>query len=200
MLSFRFLESHMSRSQVDPPLAVRDARVDDAQRLMEITIAAYEQYVEVMEPDDWQLYLRHIESTLSKVAHSILKKDGKLEQLVAEHDGEVIGTVLLYPPGSDTYKTEDSKVGDYPEVRLLAVPPSARGLGGGKALMDECVRRARLSGASRLGLHTMAPMHAARHIYERMGFVAVPELDFQPFETLAAEAFVLDLATYASGS
>lgn len=172
---------------------VREAEPGDAEIVRQVTLAAYAQYAETMKPDDWSLYERHIESTLRKVAESVAAEDGTLQQLVATLGGEVVGTVLLYPPGSDTYRTEDSKVGNYPEVRLLAVPPSARGTGVGQRLMDECVARARRSGASRLGLHTMTPMSAARHIYERMGFRSVPDLDFQPFEDLAAEAYVLDL-------
>lgn len=174
-------------------LTVRDARATDAEAIRSTTLAAYEQYADLMKPEDWDLYRRHIESTLRKVAQSIEADDGSLQQLVAGRGTEIVGTVLLYPPGSDTYRTEDSKVGDFPEVRLLAVPPSSRGLGVGSLLMTECVTRARRSGAEQLGLHTMAPMAAARHIYERMGFRALPELDFQPFDDLAAEAFVLDL-------
>ncbi|MEM1245671.1 MAG: GNAT family N-acetyltransferase [Acidobacteriota bacterium] len=172
---------------------VRDALPGDAEAVLATTLAAYAQFAESMKAEDFDLYRRHIESTLRKVAESVEAGDGSLEQLVAVRAEDVVGTVLLYPPGSDTYKTEDSKVGNYPEVRLLAVPPASRGLGVGSALMDECVARARRSGARQLGLHTMAPMAAARHIYERMGFRALPELDFQPFEDLAAEAFVLDL-------
>ena len=172
---------------------IRDAQPNDAETLREVTLLAYAQYAETMKPDDWSLYVRHIKSTLRQVAESVAAGDGTLEQLVAVLRGEVVGTVLLYPPGSDTYRTEDSKVGSYPEVRLLAVPPSARGAGVGQRLMDECVARARRAGASQLGLHTLEPMAAARFIYERMGFRSVPDLDFQPFDDLAAEAYVLDL-------
>jgi len=42
---------------------------------------------------------------------------------------------------------EFEAVSPYPEVRLLAVAPAARGKGIGEALMRECIRRARRSGA-----------------------------------------------------
>jgi GNAT superfamily N-acetyltransferase len=66
----------------------------------------------------------------------------------------------------------------WPELRLLAVAPSARGQGIGAALVVECVRRAERAGACALGLHTSASMRAAICIYERMGFERVPEYDF----------------------
>lgn len=62
----------------------------------------------------------------------------------------------------------------------MAVAPSARGQGIGTALLQECVRRARRSGATTLGLHTHDAMQAAVRLYERAGFVRAPELDFQP--------------------
>jgi ribosomal protein S18 acetylase RimI-like enzyme len=46
--------------------------------------------------------------------------------------------------------------------------------------MDECLRRARASGATEIGLHTSRSMKAAIQMYERMGFERAPENDFQP--------------------
>jgi ribosomal protein S18 acetylase RimI-like enzyme len=46
--------------------------------------------------------------------------------------------------------------------------------------VDECVRRARRMGATDLGLHSSHSMRVAIEMYERMGFVRVPEHDFQP--------------------
>jgi ribosomal protein S18 acetylase RimI-like enzyme len=68
----------------------------------------------------------------------------------------------------------------WPELRLLAVAPMARGAGVGQALVDECVRRARASGHSELGLHTSESLRAAVRMYERMGFERAPEHDLRP--------------------
>jgi putative SOS response-associated peptidase YedK len=43
---------------------------------------------------------------------------------------------------------------DWPIVRMLVVDPAARGRGVGRALMDECCRRARRDGSRVLALHT----------------------------------------------
>jgi ribosomal protein S18 acetylase RimI-like enzyme len=53
---------------------------------------------------------------------------------------------------------------------MLAVDPSHRRKGVGRLLTEECVRRARLDGATQVGLHTSELMTAARSLYERMGF------------------------------
>jgi ribosomal protein S18 acetylase RimI-like enzyme len=49
-----------------------------------------------------------------------------------------------------------------------------------RALVLECVRRARAAGAPTLGLHTSQSMHTARRLYEQLGFVRDPDHDFQP--------------------
>jgi GNAT superfamily N-acetyltransferase len=80
-----------------------------------------------------------------------------------------------------------------PEVRLLAVAPEARGQGIGTALMKECIRRARRLGAACLNLHTTDMMQVAMRMYERMGFVRAPELDFHPDPSITVKAYRLEL-------
>jgi ribosomal protein S18 acetylase RimI-like enzyme len=81
----------------------------------------------------------------------------------------------------------------WPEVRLLAVAPLARGRGVGAALMQECVRRVRKTGGRVLSLHTTDMMQAALRMYERMGFVRAPELDFHPAPGVTVQGYRLDL-------
>ena len=57
------------------------------------------------------------------------------------------------------------------------------------ALMEECVRRASLMGATQLGLHTMEVMQSAMRMYERMGFVHTPALDFRPTEGILVKGY-----------
>jgi ribosomal protein S18 acetylase RimI-like enzyme len=78
-------------------------------------------------------------------------------------------------------------------VRLLAVHPAARGRGLGRLLTEECIRRARASGRAAVGLHTTTLMNVARAMYERMGFVRVPEHDFLPMPTFRVMAYRLTL-------
>jgi len=104
-------------------------------------------------------------------------RGGPVERIVAERNGTIIGSVLLYPPLAKAYAEAIASAG-WPEVRLLAVAPVARGQRVGTALMDECEQRARRVGATMLGLHTMDMMQAAVHMYEHRGFERAPELDF----------------------
>ena len=64
----------------------------------------------------------------------------------------------------------------------------------GSTLMRECMRRSVASGATVLTLHTTEMMRAARRLYERLGFVRAPELDFHPAPGVTIMGFRLDLA------
>jgi predicted N-acetyltransferase YhbS len=158
---------------------IRDAAAGDYAAMAAITLAANEQYAVEFPAEWWTGYSNNIVATL--------RTDGEVERIVAERDGVLVGSVLLYPAA-----TQDS---GWPEIRLLAVIPQVRGQGIGTALIDECLRRASLWGATTIGLHTMEVMSAARHMYEKMGFKRAPEHDFHPVAGLTILGYRLDLTT-----
>jgi GNAT superfamily N-acetyltransferase len=162
-------------------LHMRDARADDQNAIRDVTVQAYQEYAAVM-PEHWKDYLQGILATLANVKPA--------EQIVAEQDDAIVGAVLLFPAGTILTTPDGAAVTrTWPEVRLLAVLPARRGHGVGSALVRECMRRARRSGAAALTLHTTDMMQAAMRMYERIGFVRAPELDFYPAPEITVKGY-----------
>jgi GNAT superfamily N-acetyltransferase len=165
-------------------LRLRDARPDDRDAIRAVTLAAYQEYATQLPAPHWDQYRQNILETLTDVAPA--------EQIVAEEGGTIVGAALLYPAQATAYGPHGGPVPmAAPEVRLLAVRPAARGRGIGRALMQECVRRARASGATAITLHTTAMMEAATRLYARMGFARAAELDFSPAPGLTIKGYRL---------
>lgn len=171
------------RDRTEKGLHIRNAQDGDRDAIREVTLSAFQEYAAQM-PAHWEGYRQGMLATLANVAPA--------EQMVAEREGVMVGAVLLYPAGAVFSPPNRPPITlDWPEMRLLAVAPAARGLGIGAALVRECIRRARRSGSAFLTLHTSDVMRVAMRMYERMGFVRAPALDFHPAQDLTVKGYRL---------
>jgi ribosomal protein S18 acetylase RimI-like enzyme len=153
---------------------IRDAATEDFDQASAVMLDAYREY----KPDPlppawagtWEAYWREIGAVGSR-AH-------EAQLIVATIGDHIVGAVTFYPKGPD------SNVVDWPPewavIRLLAVSPDRRRQGIGRALTQECVRRARRQGAQAVGLHTDSRMPAAQRLYSQLGFRRAPRFDYQP--------------------
>jgi ribosomal protein S18 acetylase RimI-like enzyme len=164
-------------------MTVRDARADELDAIGAMMVAAYAEYMPSDPPPEWRAYEHEIRDVRRRLDASTL--------IVAEDAGRLVGAVTYYAEGSK--EPHGGWPPSWAVIRLLAVDPGARGQGIGRRLTEECLRRARAAGRVAVGLHTTMLMTIARQMYERMGFVRVPEHDFFPVPSFHVMAYRLAL-------
>ncbi len=102
---------------------------------------------------------------------------------IAEREGERLGAVFVV-----------RKSRTVAQLRMLILAPSARGLGLGARLTDECISFARAKGYKKMVLWTNSCLTTARHIYARRGFVLVESEPYDGFgRHLTGETWELKL-------
>ena len=153
---------------MESTVMIRRARPDERAAIRDLTLLAYGQFASIMELSAW--------TGLRDAVESALSTDRGGQQIVAELGGVLVGSVMLFPPSANAYGTLALRIPS-PEIRLLAVAPTARGLGVARRLVQECMRTAREAGADAIGLHTSPSMRDAIRLYEKFGFTRSPEYD-----------------------
>ena len=173
----------MDADQISPvgPITVREAlpaEYDDVGRLM---VEAYQQYQPVFPSKFWDGYNAELRDVATRAESAVI--------LVAEEAGTIVGAIALHPPTD----ADSHWPNDWAGVRVLAVSPRHRRKGIARALMDECVRRAREWGASLLALNTAGYMSPAVSLYESLGFRRLPDHEHHTASGNLLLAYGMDL-------
>ena len=162
----------------------RIAESHEHSAVAQVILASYAEYGPLIPADAWERYSQNILDVRSRMTES--------ELLIAVEDGEIVGSATFYPHRLN--RTQSEWPPEWTGVRLIAVLPELRGRGIGKAIVEECIKRSRDQNAKAFALHTTPYMELARSMYERMGFVRVPEYDFHPRPEMTVMAYRYDLS------
>jgi DNA-binding MarR family transcriptional regulator/GNAT superfamily N-acetyltransferase len=164
------------RSCERAPFLLRSHRVGDMGWVISRQAAAY------AEEYGWD---SSYEALVAEICAQFIKNyDAAREHCwIAEVGGEPVGSIFLVK-GTD----------EIAKLRLLLVEQKARGLGVGRALVEQCIRSAREKGYRKMTLWTQSILLAARGIYQSAGFRCVAEEKHHSFGVdLVGETWELDL-------
>lgn len=139
---------------------IREYLPSDSTQVNALALQSFEQFKDAYH--DWPAFQAKIGNM------SALADAGEI--IVAEVEDQIVGAVAYVGPGAP--KAEFFRP-EWPIMRMLVVAPSSRGRGIGRALAQECLRRAKRDGASVFALHTSELMQVAWPTYQRMGFKRV---------------------------
>jgi DNA-binding MarR family transcriptional regulator/GNAT superfamily N-acetyltransferase len=158
------------------PFLLRSHRIGDIGWVISSQAALY------AEDYGWDI---SYEALVAEICAQFIKNyDASREHCwIAEVDGEPVGSVFLVKATDELAK-----------LRLLLVEKKTRGLGVGRALVEQCIRSAREKGYKKMTLWTQSVLVAARGIYQSAGFRCVKEEKHHSFGVdLVGETWEMDL-------
>jgi ribosomal protein S18 acetylase RimI-like enzyme len=161
-------------------MRTRRARPEELDVVGEVTLAAYAEF----SGGDTEDYDSHLRDAARRA------REAELWVATPDDSDEILGTVTITPVGSPWREIGRPGEGEF---RMLAVAPSARGAGVGRALVDLVLDRFREEGATAVVMSTLPTMRSAHRIYERAGFVRDPARDWSPMPGVDLIAYRLDL-------
>lgn len=156
----------MKATIVDPAVLVRPARKEEADRIGEIVRAAWAELRDGIPPVVFAAYVEE--------SADVAARWDEAEVLVAEHGGQLAGTITHY---ADAGREGLGFPSGWAGFRTLAVDPARRGRGIGRRLLGASIDKACAEGAPTLAIHTSAVMKAACRLYEEAGFRRAPGYD-----------------------
>ena len=153
-------------------MQIRSANNQDAASIKSLIFEILGEYGLKPDPNGIDADLNDIE------AHYI--NSGGVFEVVEQADGQIIGTVGLYPKDNGIC-----------ELRKMYVSSAARGKGLGRQLLERVLEHARQRGFRRMELDTASVLVEAIQMYQRFGFrQAEPE---HPLPSRCNKFYVLDL-------
>ncbi|MBC2643664.1 MULTISPECIES: GNAT family N-acetyltransferase [unclassified Rhodococcus (in: high G+C Gram-positive bacteria)] len=160
-------------------IEIRNATPDDYEAVADLTVIAYVGggFVESHDP-----YTHRLRDTAERAEHADVR--------VAVQEGRIVGSVTIAEPASPY--ADVAQPGEL-EFRMLAVSPDARGAGVGTALVRHVLDTAYDRGDRAVVMSTQPDMEDARRIYDRNGFLPVPERNWVPVPGVELTVLVREL-------
>ncbi len=149
-------------------LTIRQGNIQDLQQIKELAILEWTQFKNVLTLENWEKLYNTLADDKT-YADLLIQSDS----FICENDeNEIIGFGFLVSSGNPTDIYNDKQ--SY--IRFITVSKKYSGQNIGKTITERCIKKAKENGEQFVALHTSEVMHAARHIYEKLGFKVISEL------------------------
>ena len=178
VVAMRVIEDKLGRVDTREPVVLRPHRIGD------MGMITARQAIVYAEEYGWN---DGYEALVARVTADFIEnfEPGKEYCWVAERNGTMLGSVFV---------VRHRERPGVARLRLLYVESSARGLGVGRKLVQECTRFAKSAGYHTLTLWTQSILKSAHRIYEAEGYALVHEQPNHMFgKDLVSQTWELDL-------
>ncbi|CAN5761758.1 GNAT family N-acetyltransferase [soil metagenome] len=140
----------------DSEIFIRSATNADCRNIQKLVFGVLREFGLTPEPNETDADLNDIETEYIK--------RGGLFEILEDKDGNLLGTVGLFPLDDETV-----------ELRKMYFDKSLRGRGFGKKMLERMIERARKSGFKKIYLETASILKEAVGLYEKYGFEPTTE-------------------------
>lgn len=154
-------------------MLIREAKENEFFLLKKQRLSSYRVYEEKLSSKQWAVLGTHLSSNIDH--------QPGVEVFIAEIDGQIVGSVALFPADSKSYAGTSQAI-ECSEIRMLAVNPDFRSHGIGKLLVEHCIDISKIRKQKFIGLYTGCFMKHAIALYEKIGFEQISSLDFSPLD------------------
>lgn len=137
-------------------ISIRSASNDDCGNVQKLVFSILQEYG--LTPD-----LAETDKDIADIEAHYIERGGLFE-LLETADGELLGTVGLYPMDAETV-----------ELRKMYLSPKLRGKGIGKQTLERMIERSRELGFKKIYLETASVLKEAVGLYEKFGFTPTCE-------------------------
>jgi len=150
-------------------MKIRKGNINDLNAVKQLAQNTWKQFEKDLTYENWN-------KLSNNLSNENLHKDLLLNSIsfVCENEKEeIIGMSFLVASGNPTeiYNKEQCY------IRFVSVSEKYKGLKIGQKLTEKCIEFARNNGEKKIALHTSEFMDKARHIYEKLGFEIIKEIE-----------------------
>lgn len=147
----------------------RHGNINDLQQIKQLVTTEWSQFKSDLKPQYWEAFIASL--TNEQLLTNLLTQS---DSIVIENDqNQIIAFCFFSPSGytTDFYGSRDAF------IRMLTVSSQYTGHHLGGTIVNTCIELAKQNGETHIAIETTEMNKSARHLYEKLGFKVVKQLE-----------------------